>query len=157
QASGIKLFAAAGKVEIQAQSNDIDIIADKVLKLISAKDSIHIIAEKEVFLTAQESYLKINDSGVEHGTLAGFTVYSASKNFTGPKSLAEHFNNLPKTKFDQELFIKHFSGKSAKNLDFVMNRDTGKIKGQTAGNGTSKIQKSDFPEVVQVILKKTKT
>jgi uncharacterized protein (DUF2345 family) len=92
---GIKMFAAKGKVEIQAQSDNIEIIADQVLKLISAKKSIEIAAAEEILLTAKGSYIKINGNGIEHGTLAGFTVYSASKSFTGPKSLPYALPRLP--------------------------------------------------------------
>jgi type VI secretion system secreted protein VgrG len=95
QSMGIKMFAAKGKVEIQAQSDNIEIIADQVLKLISAKKSIEIAAAEEILLTAKGSYIKINGNGIEHGTLAGFTVYSASKSFTGPKSLPYALPRLP--------------------------------------------------------------
>ena len=95
QSMGIKVFAAKGKVEIQAQSDNIEIIADQVLKLISAKKSIEIAAAEEILLTAKGSYIKINGNGIEHGTLAGFTVYSASKSLTGPKSLPYPLPRLP--------------------------------------------------------------
>lgn len=87
QSMGMKVFAAKGKVEIQAQSDNVEIIADKVLKLISAKKSIEIAAKDEILLTAKGSYIKINAAGIEHGMPTAFTVYSASKSLTGPKSL----------------------------------------------------------------------
>jgi uncharacterized protein (DUF2345 family) len=156
QTLGIKAFAAKGKVEIQAQSDNIEIIAAKVLKLISTTKRIEITAAEEILLTAKGSYIKINGSGIEQGTSANWTVYAASKAMNGAKSLAVSFNEMPKTDFDQELFIKHFSGKAGKNLDFEMHRDTGKVQGKTTGSGSSQKQKSDFAEQVQVILKKPK-
>jgi len=42
--AGIKLFAAKGKVEVQAQSDDLDIIAEKVLRLLSTTSRIEIHA-----------------------------------------------------------------------------------------------------------------
>lgn len=84
---GIKLFAAKGKVEIQAQSDNIDIIADKVMKLISAKESIHLVAKKEVLITAGTSYIKINAGGIEHGTLGNWKAWAGSHAMVGPKSL----------------------------------------------------------------------
>jgi type VI secretion system secreted protein VgrG len=87
QSLGIKLFAAKGKVEIQAQSDNIDIIADKVMKLISAKESIEIAAKKEILLTAGTSYIKINAGGIEHGTLGNWKAWASSHAMVGPKSL----------------------------------------------------------------------
>jgi type VI secretion system secreted protein VgrG len=86
QSMGIKMFAAKGKVEIQAQSDNIEIIADQVLKLISAKKSIEIAAAEEILLTAGGSYYRMGKNGIEQGTLEGFTVYSASQSFNGPRS-----------------------------------------------------------------------
>jgi len=85
--SGIKIFAAKSKVEIQAQSDNVEIIADKVLRLISAKEKIEIAAAKEILLVADGSYIKINKSGIEHGTPGKFEVYAATHSYLGPKSL----------------------------------------------------------------------
>lgn len=90
---GIKMFAASGKVEIQAQSDDLDIIADRVLKIISAQDLIHISSPKEILLTAGGSYLKINAAGVESGTEGRFIVYASDHDYAGPRTK----NPLPVT------------------------------------------------------------
>lgn len=70
---GMKLFAAKGKVEIQAQSGDLDIIADKVLQIISVMENVHISAPKEILLTAGDSYLKVNAGAIEYGTGGKFS------------------------------------------------------------------------------------
>lgn len=93
---GIKIFAAKGKVEIQAQSDDLDVIAEKVLRILSAKERVHISAPKEILLTAGESYIKIDASGVESGTKGRFIAYAAAHNFVGPKTktpLEQAFKN----------------------------------------------------------------
>jgi type VI secretion system secreted protein VgrG len=85
--AGIKLFAAKGKVEIQAQSDNIEIIADQVLKLISVKQRIEITAAEEIVLNARGSYIRINGAGIEHGTPAQWTAYAGNHALPGPKSL----------------------------------------------------------------------
>ena len=62
--AGIKLMAAKGKVEIQAQSGDLDVIAEKVLRLISTTDRIEIWAKKEIVIGADGSAIVINGSGI---------------------------------------------------------------------------------------------
>ncbi len=84
---GIRIFAAKGKVEIQAQSDDLDVVAEKILKLISAKERIHISAPKEILLTAGKSYIKIDPSGVESGTDGQFVAYAAQHKLAGPKTI----------------------------------------------------------------------
>ncbi|MDR2367617.1 MAG: type VI secretion system tip protein VgrG [Deltaproteobacteria bacterium] len=81
---GLKLFAGAGKVEIQAQSDNIEMIADKVINIISAKDTIQLSSPKEIILTANGSYIKIDSSGVESGTNGKFTAHASAHNFVGP-------------------------------------------------------------------------
>jgi type VI secretion system secreted protein VgrG len=83
---GVKIFAGWGKAEIQAQSDNLDIIADRVIQIITAKDTIHISSPTEIILTANGSYLKIDSSGVESGTDGNFTVHSSSHNLDGPKT-----------------------------------------------------------------------
>jgi uncharacterized protein (DUF2345 family) len=84
---GMRLFAGRGKVEIQAQSDALDVIAQKVARLISAKGGIHISAPKEILLNGGGSYIKINHKGVEYGTAGKWTVKSGSHNELGPKKM----------------------------------------------------------------------
>ncbi|UYZ95769.1 type VI secretion system Vgr family protein [Moraxella bovis] len=74
---GIKLFTARGKIQIQAQSDDIEIIAEQVLKLISAKNNIEIVADKEIILTSNGSYIKIDKEGVEIGSPKKIKLHSS--------------------------------------------------------------------------------
>jgi type VI secretion system secreted protein VgrG len=59
--AGMKLIAAAGKVTISAQQDDIDIIAKKVLSLISQTDWIELKAKKGIRLHGSDSMLEISD------------------------------------------------------------------------------------------------
>ena len=61
QKAGMKLIAAAGKVSIQAQSDDIELIANKVLTLISQADWVDIRGKKGVRLHGVNSMLEISD------------------------------------------------------------------------------------------------
>jgi type VI secretion system secreted protein VgrG len=87
QSLGIKAIAAKGKIEIQAQSDGIDIIAQKVLKFISAQESIEIAAKKSILLNGGGSYIRIDASGIEQGTLGNWKAWAGSHDMPGPKSL----------------------------------------------------------------------
>jgi type VI secretion system secreted protein VgrG len=84
--AGMKLFAAQGKMEVQAQSDAIEVIADQILKLISAKKSVEIAAAEEIKLSCAGSYLKINSAGIEHGTAKKWTVHAGDYDVLGPKT-----------------------------------------------------------------------
>jgi type VI secretion system secreted protein VgrG len=61
QAAGMKLIAAAGKVTVQAQDGDVDVIAHKVLTLISQSDWIDLKGKKGIRLHGAGSMVEISD------------------------------------------------------------------------------------------------
>lgn len=94
--AGIKLFAGKGKVEIQAQSGDIDIIAEKVLRLLSTTDRIEIFAKKEIVIGADGSAIKINGSGITDMTSGKRISHTSDFSVPGPKTLTYSLPTLPK-------------------------------------------------------------
>lgn len=94
--AGIKLFAAKGKVEIQAQNGDIDIIAEKVLRLLSTTDRIEIFAKKEIVLGADGSAIKINGEGITDMTSGQRISHNADFSLPGPKTMPYSLPTLPK-------------------------------------------------------------
>ncbi|GAB6847953.1 type VI secretion system Vgr family protein [Paraburkholderia kururiensis] len=68
QNAGIKLFAAKGMVEIQAQTDGMALTALKDLKITSANGRLVLTAEKEVWIGAGGSYIKIGPNLIENGT-----------------------------------------------------------------------------------------
>ncbi len=81
---GMKLVAAKGKVEIQAQSDGMDIIAAKALSVTSTDDEIIISAKKKITLQCGGSFLTIDPTKIENGTGGEFNVKSADFNYAGP-------------------------------------------------------------------------
>jgi type VI secretion system secreted protein VgrG len=82
--AGIKLFSAKGKVEVQAQSNDLDLIAEKVVRLLSTTSRIEIHAKEEVVISAGGSSVKINASGVTNSTSGTWTAQASMHTMPGP-------------------------------------------------------------------------
>lgn len=62
---GIKLFAAKGKVEIQAHSDNIELTAQKTIKVVSVAETIEIEAKQEILLTSGGAYIRIKDGNIE--------------------------------------------------------------------------------------------
>jgi type VI secretion system secreted protein VgrG len=94
--AGIKLIAAKGKIEIQAQSGDLDIIAEKVLRLMSTTDRIEIWAKKEIVLGADGSAIVINGAGITDMTSGQRISHNADFSLPGPKTMDYTLPVFPK-------------------------------------------------------------
>nr|WP_260400672.1 DUF2345 domain-containing protein [Paraburkholderia bannensis] len=66
--AGIRLFAAKGKVELQAQTDAMALSALKDLTITSANGRLVLTADKEVWIGAGGSYIKIGPNLIENGT-----------------------------------------------------------------------------------------
>lgn len=71
---GIKMYASEGKVDIQAQSNELNLFAKQQLSVASSDDSVVVSAKKEIVLTCGGSYIKISNGGIEAGTGKNVTL-----------------------------------------------------------------------------------
>lgn len=91
QELGMKLVAAKGKVEIQAQSDGMDIIANKALTITSTNDEIFISAKKKITLQCGDSYITIDPVKIENGTGGTFHVKSAAFDYVGPATQQSSF------------------------------------------------------------------
>ncbi|MDE2422264.1 MAG: DUF2345 domain-containing protein, partial [Gammaproteobacteria bacterium] len=112
---GAKLFAAKGKVQLQAQSDAMELIASLGIKMISTQDSVEISASKNIILTAGGSQIKIGGDGI---TLTSPSVmnYKASQHvFAGGAAIHAEFPQLPNTTVQKyshrldvyNLFVNH--------------------------------------------------
>jgi type VI secretion system secreted protein VgrG len=82
--AGIKLFSAKGKVEVQAQASDLDLIAEKVVRLLSTTARIEIHAKEEVLISAGGSFVRIDSSGITNGTSGKWISHASMHSFDRP-------------------------------------------------------------------------
>lgn len=85
--AGMKLIAASGKIELQAQSDNIELTAQKVIELLSTQDWVRISGKKGVLINGEGSYIKITAAGIEHGTNGKWVAHAAAHNMVGPKNI----------------------------------------------------------------------
>jgi type VI secretion system secreted protein VgrG len=159
--AGMKLFAARGKVEIQAQSDNIEVIAEQVLKLISTKANIEITAAKEILLNAGGSYLRINAQGIEHGTAGAWTSYAGQHKLEGPQHLTAikqaEFERAAPRKFSQQVFVDPAlwnlpSGVRTLKYTFLSRTGQALGSGTLDGDGKSKPLYTDSSEPAHVAI-----
>ncbi|AET92157.1 Rhs element Vgr protein [Burkholderia sp. YI23] len=75
---GIKLFASKGKVDIQAQSDELALAALKDVTVTSTSGKLILTAKNEVWIGAGGSYIKINGNRIENGTAGDIIEKCAS-------------------------------------------------------------------------------
>ncbi|WP_232450028.1 DUF2345 domain-containing protein, partial [Burkholderia ubonensis] len=154
--AGMKLFAAKGKVEIQAQSDNVEIIADQVLKLISAKQRIEITAAEEIVLNARGSYIRISGAGIEHGTPAQWIAHAGNHALPGPKSLPVIVPgfDMPKA-FSNRLDVYDiYWQREFGDIEYTARRENGDVVAQGAldEHGRTPRLTTDQPETLQVLV-----
>ncbi|RUS67396.1 Actin cross-linking toxin VgrG1 [Saezia sanguinis] len=64
---GMQLIANQGMMQVQAQHGEMNIIADKTLKILSTHGKTEIAAQKELLLTCQGAYIKLSGGRIEIG------------------------------------------------------------------------------------------
>ncbi|WP_416051101.1 type VI secretion system Vgr family protein [Cupriavidus basilensis] len=95
---GIKLFAAKGKVEIQAQNDALDVFADKRVHIASASEDVVINAGQKVVIGSSGAYLVFDKHSATFFCAGAFKVKAASFTFEGPDGQSYALPSLPKSR-----------------------------------------------------------
>lgn len=104
---GASLYAGKGKVEIQAQGDEIDVIARKGIKIISTEDQIEITAAKKIVLTAGGSQIEISNSGILPTTGGKFEVKAGQHLFVKGSQVNTSLPALPSFKNQNWIALEH--------------------------------------------------
>ncbi|MFM0299281.1 type VI secretion system Vgr family protein [Paraburkholderia sediminicola] len=99
QNAGMKLFAAKGKVEIQAHSDNIELTAQKTLRLLSATEKIEAAANQEILLTSGGAYIRIVGGNIEIHAPGNIDIKGSQHSFNGPTSTTYPLPPLPTSKY----------------------------------------------------------
>lgn len=121
---GMKLIAAHGKTEIHAQTDAMDIIADKVLKIISKKKSVEIAADQEISLNVKGNYIKLTPDHIELGTQGEIKAYTKQFIKYGPKTIDYA---IPKDPYDEMHILKDSGGNPISGFAYKIVTATGQI------------------------------
>lgn len=108
QNAGMKLFAAKGKIEVQAHSDGIELQAQKDLKIISTADAIEIAGEREILLTSGGAYVRIKDGNIQIHAPGTVDVKGSKRIFSGPAKMDYRLPALPTSKYSAAMqYVYH--------------------------------------------------
>lgn len=88
---GIKLIAASGKVQIQAQTDDMELLAQKVLDIISTTGWINLKAKEGIRFNGGGTELVLSAEGIKGLTTGVSHVHAADHQTMGPQSAPVQF------------------------------------------------------------------
>ncbi|WP_306475263.1 DUF2345 domain-containing protein [Iodobacter sp. BJB302] len=91
----LKLIVAKGKIQMQAQSDDIEITGDKDLKVTACKESITVVAKDEILVTAGGGYIRLKGGNIEIHCPGTVTVKGANHDVSGPAQMMPPLPQFP--------------------------------------------------------------
>ena len=154
----MRLIAAKGKVQIQAQDNDIDILAQKILELIG-KQGIILKSDNLIRLMVGGHAIQLTPGGgIEFLSPMAPQFHTAAVNLGNPKSMTEVIQSSPESKFNDTLYLADAKEKPFANYHYELTRADGSVtKGVTAADGGIPIQRNDNPEQLGIRILGTAT
>ncbi|MET3551971.1 type VI secretion system tip protein VgrG [Burkholderia sp. 567] len=110
QNAGMKLFAAKGKVEIQAHSDNVEVTAQKTVRVLSATEKVEVAASQGILLTSGGAYIRIQGGNVEIHAPGKIDIKGAQHSFNGPTSGTYDLPALPKGDLHNKLELNLTDG-----------------------------------------------
>ncbi|QGZ61165.1 type VI secretion system Vgr family protein [Paraburkholderia acidisoli] len=135
QSAGMKFFAAKGKVELRAHSDNIELTAQKTVKVISATEQIEAAAKQEILLTSGGAYIRIKNGNIEIHAPGQIDIKGALHSFAGPTGLKQALPVLPVSAtsqmFSQRVDVKPLLGEEFaipfENIPYAFKDENGNV------------------------------
>ncbi|NCI14928.1 type VI secretion system tip protein VgrG [Cronobacter muytjensii] len=144
QKLGIKLFASKGKIEIQAQGDEMTLDALKDIRVNSSEGKIIISAKKEIILTSGGGYIRIADGTVECAAPDKIIERGAVWQKFGGKSISQAAQEWDSADFAVTPKISHlYDGSGLANQNIILQSEDAANSTQTTspdGNGIQQKQ-----------------
>ena len=106
--AGMKLIAASGRVQIQAQSDEMELTAQKNIFITSSGGKITINAQSELLLLSGGGGIRIKDGSIEMIAPTSILQKTTMLSYSGPESIKEVMPSFEKGSFARK-FKLHFN------------------------------------------------
>lgn len=127
--AGIKLFAAKGKVELQAQSDEMSLRAQKDVTLSSTGGKVDIAAADEILLSSGGAYVRIKGGNIEIHAPGTVDIKGAQHLFSGPASRNRPLPAMPNSQpANLELWHTYAQGEAVPGAKYRALLSDGQIK-----------------------------
>ncbi|WP_321955138.1 type VI secretion system Vgr family protein [Paraburkholderia bannensis] len=151
QRMGISLVAAGGKISLQSKSDGMDLLAQKLIEIISQQGEINLKTPKAITLNAGGTQLTLNANGASIHTTGQWLVHCANFDVSGPE---EKPLDIPVKPHDEQFtLVSKTTGKPLANTKYRIVRASGEaIEGVTDSEGKTTRVATDGVEQLLVSL-----
>ena len=125
----LKLIAAKGKVQMQAQSGEIEVTADQAVKISSVQQDVTLAAAKNIIMTSGGGYVKIGGGDIHMHCPGEFSIKCSRLVMEGAVSLVQEMPELPNDKNYSGVFeaITKDNGQVLANRLYTVTRADGRV------------------------------
>ncbi len=156
QNAGMKLFAAKGKIEIRAHSDNIEVTAQKTVKVLSAAENIEAAAKQEILLTSGGAYIRVADGNIEIHAPGKVDVKGGQHSFAGPAARGYVLPALPHSgdgaRYHEQFHLVDDDGETVlAHTRYEIESESGaKWTGYSDANGFTQHVFTDNPEALSL-------
>lgn len=153
---GMQLLAAKGRVNIQAQSDDLSMSSQQNLDIQSSEGKVTVSANQELILACGGAYIKLGDGNIELGCPGQILLKSTNMQKMGPTSLDIASVEMPRG-FGGGFILTDEAGVPQPSTPYRLTTAEGNIlQGITDKNGKTAPVNTSIPSVVKVEFGKVK-
>ena len=153
---GMQLLAAKGRVNIQAQSDDLSMSSQQNLDIQSSEGKVTVSANQELILACGGAYIKLSDGNIELGCPGQILLKSTNMQKMGPTSLDIASVEMPRG-FGGGFILTDEAGVPQPSTPYRLTTAEGDIlQGITDKNGKTVPVNTSIPSVVKVEFGKVK-
>ena len=153
---GLQVKAAQGDIDIQAQSDTLQVQAKDDISLNSVQADIDFAAAKSITLnTAAGAYIKIEGGNIEIHCPGKITVQASRKPFAGPDNQNYPLSQFPRgtLKYDEKFRLVDLAGTPVANMRYeLIKSGGGRFEGVSDAQGMIPLQDGFHPENVKINL-----
>jgi type VI secretion system secreted protein VgrG len=144
---GIQAFAGNGPVSLQAHTDQLEILADKAITVISVNDAIEIKAKEKIVIQAGQSAITLEGGNITFACPGNFTVKGGKHTFDAGENKAAEMLKLPDTRvkqYDEAFVLRDPSGAPLSSVSYTIDGPDGKYLATTGAAGmTDRISTTD--------------
>jgi len=137
----LKLIAAKGKVQVQAQSGAMELTADRDITITACKGKVVIAAKQEILLTSGGGYIKLADGNIDIHCPGTVSVKGAEHGLSGPASLKIALPALPVGKTQLHIKREYHDQEALSGASYVALFSDGSTRsGVLDGDGQAQLE-----------------
>ncbi|AXE92445.1 type VI secretion system Vgr family protein [Paraburkholderia terricola] len=154
QNGGMKLFAAKGKVEVQAHSDNIEITARKTLKILSSTERIEIASATGILLTSGGGYIRLKDGNIEIHSPGVVDIKGAAHMFAGPAQMRTNLGAFKQSDgpYDEKFVFKDELGRPMPSMAHLLEMRSDQLENVTDQDGAVSRMFTSNPEKISAFL-----